>query len=851
MSLSQSVQKILQEVAILGTGNAVNAATIAELEKYVGTGDDFSPLVDLVNSYMTNRAAAEGGTAQVLKTAASDALGLTLSNEEADAIAAQLDAGEITWADIFAQVITSTEVAGQILHNRSEAAQSFLSSLASTGKSAFFDGAAVNSAVKNLLQGIGGSGNSLSNAKSAFAVLAANLKANGIESAVADGYVKNATVFVDANGDGILNAGEWSTTTDASGNYLLPSNISGAKIIAFGGADIMTGKPYQGVLTAPVGSTVVNPLTTLVQSLIETGKAATVESAASLVQKALDLPANINLLSYDPLAILADANASADAKNTALSVQASALQVSNIVAQIGSAIDAAGSDDKLTAAQSVISALADTVSTGKKVNLSSSETLTAIVKSAARDANTDKVANAAQDLVKITAASNEAASKAQSITELSKSATVAQDTAVTAIISGITNNNLGSAVSNFTGNALTSKIDQAIPQNITPEVKVPLPANGSTGGGSGSSGGSSGGSSSISSGSGSSGSSDSGGGGNGNTTDHDAPFLEFTIPYYGQILAADGAFMMAFNEAVKAGGGSIVISSGSDTRTIDVNNSQVSFDGNSVIIKPQNVLAVDTAYQIKFASGVITDLAGNSFAGGNIRFTTIPSNPILSWSDPGDDATDFQVDSDIRLNFNEAVKAGSGNIVISNGSDTRTIAVTDTSQVTFYGYQVIINPATGLVPNTNYHITIANSAITDLAGNAYAGINDATALNFTTIASNPILSWSEPGDDATDFQVDSAIRLNFNEAVKAGSGSIVISNGSDMRTIAVTDTSQVTFARDKNGNLTGQVVINPATDLQANSGYHVEIPGGAIIDLVGNAYAGINDPTVLNFTTQI
>ncbi|MBL0010021.1 MAG: Ig-like domain-containing protein [Nitrosomonas sp.] len=115
---------------------------------------------------------------------------------------------------------------------------------------------------------------------------------------------------------------------------------------------------------------------------------------------------------------------------------------------------------------------------------------------------------------------------------------------------------------------------------------------------------------------------------------------------------------------------------------------------------------------------------------------------MLAWSNPGDDSTNFQVDSNIALYFDETVKAGStGNIVISNGSDTRTIAIDDASQVTFDGSSgVIINPAADLIPNTNYSVKIDSGAIIDLAGNTYAGISNDTALNFSTITSNPVLT---------------------------------------------------------------------------------------------------------------
>ncbi|MBL0010020.1 MAG: Ig-like domain-containing protein [Nitrosomonas sp.] len=297
--------------------------------------------------------------------------------------------------------------------------------------------------------------------------------------------------------------------------------------------------------------------------------------------------------------------------------------------------------------------------------------------------------------------------------------------------------------------------------------------------------------------------------------------------------------------------GNIVINNGSDTRTIAIDDdSQITFDGYSgVIINPTTDLILGANYSVMIDNGAITDLAGNPYAGINddttLNFTTISSNPLLTGSNPPDNSANLQVDGNIELYFNEAVKPGNtGNIVISNGSDTRTIAISDTSQVSFDGYSgVIINSTADLIPGTNYSVKIDSGAITDLAGNTYAGISNDTSLNFTTISTDPRLSGSNPWDD-TEFQIDHNIELYFNEMVKAGNtGNIVISNGSDTRTIAIDDASQVTF------DGYSDVIINPAADLIPNTNYSIKIDSGAITDLAGNTYAGINDDTSLNFTT--
>jgi hypothetical protein len=84
------------------------------------------------------------------------------------------------------------------------------------------------------------------------------------------------------------------------------------------------------------------------------------------------------------------------------------------------------------------------------------------------------------------------------------------------------------------------------------------------------------------------------------------------------------------------------------------------------------------------------------------------------------------------LTFSENVQAGSGNITISDGSDSRVIDVTDGTQVTISGNQVTIDPTTDLNFASAYNVQIDSGALTDTAGNEYAGIGDDTTLNFDT-----------------------------------------------------------------------------------------------------------------------
>ncbi|RZI44301.1 DUF4214 domain-containing protein [Herbaspirillum sp. HC18] len=180
-----------------------------------------------------------------------------------------------------------------------------------------------------------------------------------IAGKVADGYVKNATVFADANGNGVWDEGEAKTTTDANGDFVL----TGAKgaIIATGGTDIATNLPHTGVLKAPEGSAVINPLTSLQQAMVEQGKSAA--EAEQAVTKAFGIDTKVSLQDYDPLKVAFNADATADEKALAVKMQAAAAKVQNLLVTASNAlVGAAGSGaDTKTATTAVLSSLASNI----------------------------------------------------------------------------------------------------------------------------------------------------------------------------------------------------------------------------------------------------------------------------------------------------------------------------------------------------------------------------------------------------------------------------------------------------------------------------------------------------------
>src|SRR5882672_6878480 len=140
------------------------------------------------------------------------------------------------------------------------------------------------------------------------------------------------------------------------------------------------------------------------------------------------------------------------------------------------------------------------------------------------------------------------------------------------------------------------------------------------------------------------------------------------------------------------------------------------------------------------AYGIIATSTG--VTGVIIRPIPDTTPPSLTSASPADDASNVPIESNIVLNFDEQVFAGTGNVAIHNASDGslfKTIAITDATQVHFstippYPNSIVIDLDVALALGHDYYITIDNGAILDSSSNAYAGLSSSTAYNFTTSA---------------------------------------------------------------------------------------------------------------------
>jgi uncharacterized delta-60 repeat protein len=299
--------------------------------------------------------------------------------------------------------------------------------------------------------------------------------------------------FVDADNDGVWDA-ERFTTTDANGDF---ANLGGfgrivlAPLVAGNGdiltRDISTGAVFTKQFSAPDGSTVVSPLTTLVEAIAGSNASpAAVAAAEAQVKAVLGIDDGVDLRTFDPLAAATAAGADAAAQALAVEVQKVAVQVANILNVVSTAATAAEAyDSAADAAQVAAAALATQIvaaaGSGEALNLGNTSVVASVVGTVAA-ASTDaaaaaKLTSQAESVSSALATVNEAvgavdatANVGAALAQVVATQIVAQVDLSTAVSTAITEGGVVVA-DNYSGAALAEKVDSAAARV---EVIVPV-----------------------------------------------------------------------------------------------------------------------------------------------------------------------------------------------------------------------------------------------------------------------------------------------------------------------------------------------------------------------------------------
>jgi Ca2+-binding RTX toxin-like protein len=245
-------------------------------------------------------------------------------------------------------------------------------------------------------------------------------------------YIMGATIFLDANFNGIQDENEPFAISNSDGSYTLnidvekfDKNANGSidadegRIVSLGGMDTYTFLPMTTILTATPGSSMITPVTTLASELVHKG--INPQEAQAQVKAALGLPNEIDLNTFDAIAAI-----KAGDPNGA-KVMAAHIQVQNAIVETTKMIKGASpnlSEGEISA--SVIKAISNQVQPNTTLDLSDSSKLQQIIQSSVSEItaakpgeNLQKVTEIAADAAKIMADGNQKVKEIMETTSLS------------------------------------------------------------------------------------------------------------------------------------------------------------------------------------------------------------------------------------------------------------------------------------------------------------------------------------------------------------------------------------------------------------------------------------------------
>ena len=231
----------------------------------------------------------------------------------------------------------------------------------------------------------------------------------------------------------------------------------------------------------------------------------------------------------------------------------------------------------------------------------------------------------------------------------------------------------------------------------------------------------------------------------------------------------------------------------------------------------------------------------------------VPDNtpPTVVSFTPADDAVNVTTSSDLVIVFSEAIKKNVSVISLNNATTGTTDYVylqTSNPNVTVSGTTLTVK-GINLQPGSNYFITMADSVISDLANNKFAGISNNTTWNFSTDAAAPA---------AVAGIINNTYNLNTAANIFGSDGFKQFSTNGNLVWEATTFGNTTTTGLQMNGFFGGTNVVNqdwfisPKFDLTATvypllSFYSITKFNGAPLQLkVSTNYPGYGNP--LNYT---
>ena len=181
-----------------------------------------------------------------------------------------------------------------------------------------------------------------------------------------DGILMQADICIDADNSSKCEVGEVTVQTDDDGKFTFPAGSPVGPLILSGGIDKSTGETFKGLLKAPAGSSVVTPLTSAIQSLMDNNSSVSTSDAEATIKTAMGLnDISVDLTNFDPYNGIDGINSDAAQKILAKQTQ---LQI--LVHTAAATIAGADSTTNVSDAMSnVFDSIVESMGTGAEVKL--------------------------------------------------------------------------------------------------------------------------------------------------------------------------------------------------------------------------------------------------------------------------------------------------------------------------------------------------------------------------------------------------------------------------------------------------------------------------------------------------
>lgn len=294
----------------------------------------------------------------------------------------------------------------------------------------------------------------------------------------------------------------------------------------------------------------------------------------------------------------------------------------------------------------------------------------------------------------------------------------------------------------------------------------------------------------------------------------------------GSISSLSSVLKITFNEPVFPSSGAIEIresATGALFRSIPITSERVTGGGTyQMTIDPNKAIngeaekafVNNTKYYVTIGNRAIRDAAGNYYAGlassTSWQFTVSQDTvrPTLALLNPVNNAVSVGLNQAFTATFSEAVKKGATGSITFNPIGNNLLSPIPAN---FYvdgnnNNVLVIAPTQAFEANTGYYVSIDASAVTDLAGNSFAGILNEYQWTFHTFGSDttaPSLSKLEWSGSAITMSYSE--ELNPNVIPSTGSFYVTV-NGAPRAVIGVQVKGEAVILQLQSPIVSGQQV---------------------------------------------